>query len=90
MMRRVPFIIAAGLLACSVQAHAQDDEGQFEPAMPLPPPPPSNDGGIFQPSAGYVGLYEGTRAHKVGDLVALAYQLRVLYDCVCVLMTSTC
>ena len=43
----------------------------YEPALPYPPPPPAANGGIFQPYTGYVGLYEGTRAHRVGDLVTI-------------------
>ncbi|MBN8807994.1 MAG: flagellar basal body L-ring protein FlgH [Sphingomonas sp.] len=36
------------------------------PPPPAPPPPPAN-GSIFQPQDGYAALYEGTRAHRIGD-----------------------
>lgn len=34
---------------------------------PAPPPPAPANGAIFQASTGYGGLYEGTRARRVGD-----------------------
>ena len=69
-MRGIIFATAVSL-ACASIAQAQDVEAQYEPAMPLPAAPPANNGGIFQPSNGYTGLYEGTRAHRVGDLVTI-------------------
>lgn len=59
------------VLACTPHARAQDEDAAFEPALPLPPAPPASNGAIFQPSAGYAGLHEGNRAHKVGDLVTI-------------------
>lgn len=67
-MRLVLAIIA---LASASALQAQDAEMAYEPALPYPPPPPAANGGIFQPHTGYVGLYEGTRAHRVGDLVTI-------------------
>ncbi len=67
-MRLVLTLIALGS-ASALQA--QDAEMAYEPALPWPAPPPAANGGIFQPHAGYVGLYEGTRAHRVGDLVTI-------------------
>ena len=41
----------------------------FSAALPPPPPPPPPlaTGSIFQVSDGYAALYEGARAHRVGD-----------------------
>ena len=65
-MRLVLSLVALGS-ASALQA--QDADIAY--ALPLPPPPPAANGAIFQPYTGYVGLYEGTRAHRVGDLVTI-------------------
>jgi flagellar L-ring protein FlgH len=67
-MRLVLSLVALGS-ASALQA--QDADVAYRPALPLPPPPPAANGAIFQPFTGYVGLYEGTRAHRVGDLVTI-------------------
>ena len=67
-MRLVLSLVA---LASASALQAQDAEMAYEPALPYPPSPPAANGGIFQPYTGYVGLYEGTRAHQVGDLVTI-------------------
>lgn len=67
-----PLVLVA-LLACASTAQAQDAGYEPAPAAPtyMPSVPPAPTGGIFQPSSGYTGLYEGTRAHRVGDLVTI-------------------
>lgn len=74
MINRATFALlcTVPVLACASLAQAQDsDDAYFEPVLPEPPAAPSGNGGIFQSSAGYTGLYEGTRASKVGDLVTI-------------------
>ena len=43
----------------------------FEPTLPVEAPLPIANGSIFQANLGYAGLYEGTRARRVGDPVTI-------------------
>ena len=64
--------VLAGTVALAACAGSQPEAG-FAAALPPPPPahvaPPAepNGGSIYQASLGYAGLYEGTRARRVGD-----------------------
>jgi len=72
-------LIALGLAMVVPQAHAQilgigkkkvhEDFSATLPA-PVPTPTPAN-GAIFQASQGYAALYEGQRAHRVGDPLSI-------------------
>ena len=55
-----------GTLAVPAAARDQDHE-DYSLTVPPPPPPPSSDGAIFQADYGYAPLYEGWKAHRVGD-----------------------
>lgn len=71
-MRRQALVAMASVLAtCGWAPALYAQEESYEPAYPMPPAPPVADGSIFQPSTGYTGLYEGNRAHRVGDLVTI-------------------
>lgn len=70
---RTPLLLSAALVATApaLAAHHRDKAPEvdaFAAAMPptAPVAPPAN-GAIFQPSSGYSALYEGARAHHVGD-----------------------
>ena len=77
-MRAIPsFLVGFAATALLIFATAPAEAGIFgkrkppedfsaAPAPTLPPPPPAN-GGIFQAADGYAALYEGARAHRVGD-----------------------
>ena len=70
-------IAATALLVGAIAPRAADAgaHGKKKPAAvdftavrPAPPAPPAApNGSIFQASAGYAALYEGARAHRVGD-----------------------
>jgi flagellar L-ring protein precursor FlgH len=64
-------LIAMIAAAPAVAAKAKPKPG-FGPTAPVVPVAPAiADGSIFQASAGYVALYEGTRARMVGDPVTI-------------------
>lgn len=70
-MRKLTFMIALALVspafAPAALAKSKPKPG-FEPALPAPAPAPrAADGSIFNASAGYAPLYDGYRAHAVGD-----------------------
>lgn len=68
---RLVLIYAVILLA---SCGADRPETGFAAALPAPavqPAPPIAAGGIFQASQGYAGLYEGTRARRVGDALTI-------------------
>jgi len=68
-MRRILLVAALG---CTVPAHARPAPRGFEATMPVAPPAPRPaDGSIFNASAGYASLYQGLRAHAVGDPVTI-------------------
>jgi flagellar L-ring protein FlgH len=63
---------ALAMVLAPSSAHAKDHKKKaaapdFTAAMPAPTPPPPANGAIFQASASYSALYEGARAHQVGD-----------------------
>jgi len=70
-------IAATALLAGVIAPHGAEARApgkkkptavDFTAVRPAPPaPPPPANGSIFQASAGYAALYEGARAHRVGD-----------------------
>jgi flagellar L-ring protein precursor FlgH len=65
---------AALALLGSIAAPARADDKHQEDyslTVPPPPPPPSADGAIFQADYGYAPLYEGWKAHRVGDPVTI-------------------
>ncbi|MBR0553111.1 flagellar basal body L-ring protein FlgH [Stakelama marina] len=73
-MRTINHIVVAltagSLLALgATPACARDHEEnpRYAATVPPPPAPPPANGSIFQASQGYAGLYEGSRAHAVGD-----------------------
>jgi len=68
-------LIVAGLALTAPPAHAQflgigkkKPKEDFSATLPVAPaaPAPAN-GSIFQPGDGYAALYEGMRAHRIGD-----------------------
>ena len=67
--------LAGALLIAATPALAKKDEParvEFAPTMPLPQAPaPVANGAIFQATAGYAALFEGNRAHRVGDSITI-------------------
>jgi flagellar L-ring protein precursor FlgH len=61
------------LTASPADAKSKDRLSGFEPTLPAAQPAASAapTGGIFNVSAGYAALYEGTRARMVGDPVTI-------------------
>jgi len=72
-------LIALGLFMAAPQAHAQilgigkkKPKEDFSATLPAPTPTPTPaNGAIFQASQGYAALYEGQRAHRVGDPLSI-------------------
>ncbi|HVI98165.1 MAG TPA: flagellar basal body L-ring protein FlgH [Sphingomonas sp.] len=66
-LRTLPLGIAAIALA-TMPAQARDkDHEDYSLTLPPPPAAPSANGAIFQAADGYAPLYEGWKAHRVGD-----------------------
>jgi flagellar L-ring protein precursor FlgH len=61
--------LAPAPAGASIFGGKKKDPKEFAVVRPAPPPPPPAvpNGSIFQASAGYGALYEGTRARRVGD-----------------------
>jgi flagellar L-ring protein precursor FlgH len=65
-------VVAAAALQASPALARKHPAPGFEPTLPVatPVPPPAN-GSIFNVNAGYAPLYNGLRAHAVGDPVTI-------------------
>jgi flagellar L-ring protein precursor FlgH len=72
-------LAAFALVAGTAPAHARDrDHEDYSLTVPPPPPPPSADGAIFQADYGYAPLYEGWKAHRVGDPLTIVLVERTI------------
>ena len=62
------FIVSLGM--CTPSHAKRKRVESFEPAAPVPFPPPANDGAIFR-VGNYVPLTSGARAGQVGDILTI-------------------
>lgn len=60
-------VVALIVAAPPALAAKRPRENPFAPTLPVEAPTPPANGSIFQASLGYAGLYEGTRARRIGD-----------------------
>jgi flagellar L-ring protein FlgH len=59
--------LSAAAQPASAGLFARAPKVDYAPIPPAAPAPPPANGAIYQASNGYAGLYEGTRARRVGD-----------------------
>lgn len=66
-----PILSAAALALTACASTGADPSLAYAPALSNAPASAPGNGAIFNAAAGYAGLAEGNRAHRVGDLVTV-------------------